>query len=209
MLLFLFSLFAVCNSARIINPGVCPPPDFESVTSFSPSHWVEAPWYVVQQAPTLFQPVKNLFCVRADYSVLPNNEISVHNQENKGSVSGPLQNATLRAVYVDAATGKFKVGPDFVPRNFFGPYWVIATDSYPVEANFSGYEWAIVSAGPPSARSNGKCKNTGFVNNVGLWLFSRTPVPSHKTVQTMRSIASERGFDVSILVNVQQDKCTR
>jgi len=198
----------LCNKIGACQAVTCPPRGFDSVPSFSPAHWIEAPWYIVQQEPTLYQPVENLFCVRADYSLLPNGEINVHNQERKGSVSGELQSALLRAVYVDADTGKLKVGPDFVPRSLFGPYWVVATDSYPTDPNFKGYEWAVVSAGPPSTPSNGGCKNTGVVNDVGLWLFSRSPNPSQKDVQAMRDVAAAKGFDLSVLVNVEQNKCT-
>lgn len=47
----------------------------------------------------------------------------------------------------------------------------------------AGYEWVIVSGGPPTTPSNGACRTGSAVpavealqtTNVGLWLYASTP----------------------------------
>lgn len=75
-----------------------------------------------------------------------------------------------------------------------------------------GYDWAIVSGGPPKVETDGGCR-TGSeflqrfrVNGVGLWLFSRKPVDPANT-QIMRAKAESLGFDLSVLLPVAQEGC--
>lgn len=82
----------------------------------------------------------------------------------------------------------------------------------PSEDEDLGYDWAIVSGGPPEFDGDDGCK-TGSdllrdfqVNGVGLWLFSRKPVDPTNT-EIMRNKAKELGFDLSVLVPVVQEGC--
>ena len=73
-----------------------------------------------------------------------------------------------------------------------------------------GYDWAIVSGGQPSVQTvseEGKCKNGDDVNNSGLWLFTREKVADSDTVDDMRAVLEDKGFDVSVLEPVKQEGC--
>ena len=78
------------------------------------------------------------------------------------------------------------------------------------------YDWAIVSGGPPTVLGDdGLCQNptsTALRNPVGsgegLWLFTRDSVAPQSTVDAMRSLAVQLGFDISVLHQVTQSGCT-
>ena len=104
--------------------------------------------YPEQQAVNSYQSADRLYCVRAEYRFAANStdRLDVFNQGRSGSVTGPLQSGgqfLLSAFVVDANRGKLAVGPPFLPRSTYGPYWVVATDARP-------YSWAIISGGPPN-----------------------------------------------------------
>jgi hypothetical protein len=42
----------------------------------------------------------------------------------------------------------------------------------------------------------------------GLWLFAREPTPPASTVALLRDLAANKGFDLSVLVPVQQEGCS-
>ena len=69
----------------------------------------------------------------------------------------------------------------------------------------------MVSGGPPTIESNGKCRNTDQIsldgNGEGLWLFFRTPTPSAAAVAHSRAVAEAAGFDLSVLVDVEHNGC--
>ena len=70
------------------------------------------------------------------------------------------------------------------------------------------------SGGPPTEQgANGTCTNsrsgTALVGGgEGLWLFSRDPTPPPDLVAQLRDMAAAKGFDLSVLVPVQQAGCT-
>jgi hypothetical protein len=70
------------------------------------------------------------------------------------------------------------------------------------------------SGGPPTEQgAGGTCTNsragTALVGGgEGLWLFSRSPTPPDSLVATLRGIAAEKGFDLSVLLKVQQAGCS-
>lgn len=109
---------------------------------------------------------------------------------------------------VDGGRGQLAVGPPFVPAFAYGPYWVIAA-GYVSDPDV--YDWAIVSGGPPTVESNGKCKNTDQVdpdgNGEGLWLFFRTPTPDPALLLKTNELVDRLGFDASVLVNVEHRGC--
>jgi len=138
---------------------------------------------------------------------------SVFNQGRKGSVTGPSQSGAqflLNAVVRDESRGKLAVGPSFLPPATYGPYWVVAAGPPP-----QGYEWAIVSGGPPTEQgaNDTTCTNTrsgspGVGAGEGLWLFSREPEPPAALLAQLRGIAADKGFDLSVLAPVQQSGCS-
>lgn len=78
----------------------------------------------------------------------------------------------------------------------------------------AGYQWAILSAGPPTTPSNGACK-TGSENtfierwqtkNIGLWLVSRIP-DDPDNLRLMAAVAERLGYDINVLQMVQQAGC--
>jgi len=76
----------------------CPPAGFDSVANFSLARYIAAsPWYVIAQLPISFQPVSELYCVRATY-VQANETIYVFNEARRGAVDGePIAEADLVA----------------------------------------------------------------------------------------------------------------
>ncbi|EEH54488.1 uncharacterized protein MICPUCDRAFT_41142 [Micromonas pusilla CCMP1545] len=177
-------------------------------------------WYVQQQQVVRYQPRESLYCVRASYRVNDDDAVDVYNTANVGGVDGPPQNSDgfrLRAVIDpdadDDAPSKLRVGPRFLPRFLYGPYWVVAVspseprdESDPVGP---GYDWAIVSGGQPTIPTgdDGKCRTGSGQNDSGFWLFTREKIASEATLEEMRAVASEKGFDLSALEPVTHEGC--
>lgn len=210
---------------------VCPPPGFDSVKGLDLMKYVSAPWYVQEQMPVAYQSVEDLYCVRARYQLQDQDDLSkgitVYNYANKGKVNGPAEGTSgtggssfqLQAVVpnLDDAS-KLLVGPSFLEKllgkdlaeKFYGDYWVVAAGLSSNET--LGYDWAIISGGPPRTRGADGCiTGTKFldrfqVNGAGFWLFSRKPVDPEGT-QVMRTVAKEKGFDLSVLRKVEQEGC--
>merc|ERR1712146_770808 len=81
-----------------------------------------------------------------------------------------------------------------------GPYWIVAYDEV------KGY--ALVSGGQPTIpTSNGLCKTGSGVNNSGLWIFTREQQRNDDLVNEVRAIAKSKGFDLSVLKDVDQSNC--
>jgi len=95
--------------------------------------------------------------------------------------------------------GKLSVAPCAVPRWFAGPYWIVAYD----EAE--GY--ALISGGQPTIREEGGCRTGEGINNSGLWIFLRSKERDEDTIQKVRQIAKDQGFDLSVLNDVVQENC--
>ena len=182
----------------------------EPVLPFDLNSYVSAEWYVLEQKTTWYQPERDLFCVRANYTLVNDNEIEVWNTATRDGVNGTPRNAQgymkLRGVVEDPSyPSKLLVGPKFLPKRLYGPYWVVATDTTPGTPEFEaqGYSWAIISGGPlTKLKSDSSCEPSG-----GLWLFHRDPLASQETVDEIRSVAQSLGIDTSVLKKVQQDGC--
>jgi apolipoprotein D and lipocalin family protein len=97
-----------------------------------------------------YQPLDTLYCVRASYTLERNGEgdvvsASILNTANEGSVGGPPQNADmmrLRALIADRSgatpPSKLLVGPTFLPRFLYGPYWIVAVSELRANATEAG-----------------------------------------------------------------------
>jgi len=86
-----------------------------------------------------------------------------------------------------------------LPSFFSGPYWVVAYN----EAE--GY--ALVSGGAPTHSYEGGCRTGTFVNDAGLWIFTRKQQRDEALLQNVRGIATSKGFDISVLNDVDQTDC--
>jgi len=153
----------------------------------------------------------SFYCTAATYNLegakvplFSGDVVTVYNYANLNEVNGPNQNAnnmTLCARAVNASDySQLAVAPCFLPNLAAGPYWVLA--------KADDYEWAIVIGGQPTEEFDDGCttKQVG-VNNAGLWLFSRAPVASKETIQTMHSILEGKGIARSQLYPVAQEGC--
>merc|ERR1719218_344512 len=91
--------------------STCPPAGFDSIQDFDLAGYASKPWYIQQEAATLYLPKDQNFCVSAQYTLLEKKtvlgyDVKVHNiaYEKNGKVhdSGDL----IYAKIVDAKTGK-------------------------------------------------------------------------------------------------------
>merc|ERR1711972_1251545 len=183
----------------------CPPAGFDSIQKFDLAAYASKPWYIQQQAVTTYLPKEQNYCVSAEYTVLEKKtllgyDIKVHNiaYEKNGNIhdSGDL----IYAKIVDAKTGKLEVAPSFLPTFLSGAYWVIDYDER------EGY--ALVSGGEPTREGQGGLCRTGTgVNGAGLWIFTRQQTRNDALVQKVRHVAESKGFDLTVLNDVQQSNC--
>lgn len=90
-------------------PWLCPPKQFDSVPNFNLAKFISAPWFVQAQTPLVYQPLNQLFCVRAKYVPLDPKNLSkgvrVCNYANTGAVN-KLPVGTCLAPGVAPPTGK-------------------------------------------------------------------------------------------------------
>ncbi|MEW5316212.1 MAG: hypothetical protein WDW38_007594 [Sanguina aurantia] len=214
----------------------CPPSDVAPVQPFSIASYISAPWYVQKQLPLSFQPVSELFCVRATYTLMdPKNAssgLNIYNYANKDKVNGPAVGSSgsggssLKLVAVLDPSGpdsKLLVGPAFLQKlmpfsykNSYGPYWVIATgQTGNSTSKGQHYDYAIISGGAPMYKTQGGCSTLnpsghglGMDKNSGggLWFFTRKQVDPNATAIMLQK-AKDLGLDTSGLLNVPQAGC--
>eukprot|EP00966_Prymnesium_polylepis_P029700 690053-Prymnesium_polylepis.1 len=171
--------------------AVCP--DLSSSTvQLDLTEFVRASWYVQEQQIAPYQAAESLYCVAATYDLegasVPfywGTVISVYNQNNNGRVGGspnftpPDRITPLCARDDDAANGKLKVAPCFLPNFLTGPYWVIGLTS----ASDGTYTGAAIIGGNPSVELSDGCTTPeedvgGLVGGgTGLWIFARGAPP--------------------------------
>jgi len=195
-------------ASDIINSSpTCPPANFSSVQGFDLGSFARGRWHIQQQMPVSYLPASQDRCVYAEYELLKKKtfwgyEVQVHNHAedvappHKSHDSGSF----LCAKVVDEMTGKLAVAPCFLPSSTAGPYWVIAY------SESEGY--ALVSGGAPSKSASGGCQTGEGVNGSGLWIFTRRQQRDEALVQKVRKIAASKGFDLSVLNDVDQSECT-
>lgn len=184
----------------------CPPEGFSTVSDFDLKSFIASRWYIQQQMPTAYLPKSENRCVYAEYKQLNKSTfwgygIQVHNyaedvaSPHKVHDSGDL----ICAKVVDESAGKLEVAPCFLPSVLSGPYWVL---------DFSNEEgYALISGGAPTKSVAGGCQTGSGVNDAGLWIFTRQQKRDEALVQKVRSIAAEKGFDLSVLNDVDQVGC--
>lgn len=185
----------------------CPPKNFSSVENFDLDAFVSARWYIQQQMPVTYLPASQNYCVYAEYKKLDKKsfwgyDIQVHNHAEDVASPHKVHDSgkALCAKIVDAQTGKLAVAPCFLPSSFAGPYWVLAYSEQ------EGY--ALISGGPPTVVAEGGCRTGSGVNGSGLWIFTRKQQKDEALIETVRGIAAQKGFDLSVLGSVDQSSCS-
>jgi lipocalin len=191
--------------------GACPPEDFSSIKDFDIDGYISKRWYIQQMMETSYLPKSHNWCVYAEYQRRPKKsfwgyDVNVHNhaEEVDGTIHDSnidVKGGGIMAKIVDEKTGKLSVAPGFLPTFLSGPYWVIDYN----EAE--GY--SLISGGAPKLDGEGGlCKTGSGVNDAGLWIFTRAQKTDDKLVAKVREIAKNKGFDLSVLNQVDHSNCT-
>jgi len=174
-----------------------------TLVPFNLTMYVTHEWYSIEQRPTSFQPRRDMFCVRANYTLEGEKSISIWNTATRDGVSGAVRNAEglfkLRGIIEDPdVNSKILVGLPFLPLSMYEPYWIVAGD-----LDKGGTKWAFISGGPLSTpRSFGLCEPSG-----GLWLLASDPFVSENLIREIKSRVRDLGIDCSALVRVQHRGC--
>lgn len=204
------SVFTVVQAQE--DPLECP--IVETVEDFDLDAYVSAPWFVHQQAVNSYSPLEQNFCVVAEYEIKEKPSfwgytVTVNNsaQNEQGREFG----AELCAYQTEGEdVGKLAVAPCFLPKIWSGDYWVVAYEETDEVAGTEGY--ALISGGqptipPPEGSDLTGCRTGDGTNQSGLWIFSRSPERNEDLITTVRDIAVAKGFDVSVLNDVDQTSC--
>mmetsp|Transcript_92414 Transcript_92414/g.249301 ORF Transcript_92414/g.249301 Transcript_92414/m.249301 type:complete len:386 (-) Transcript_92414:54-1211(-) len=191
--------------------AVCPPSGFDTQGAleggFDLQWYVRGKWHIQQQMVLTYLPKEYVYCVTAQYTVLDKPsllgyDIQVDNyaENAEGKVQGPIRQICSKIG--NKAEGKLKVAPCFLPTALSGDYWVVAFDKEE--------DWALISGGPPKNQApDGKSCRTGTgVNGSGLWIFTRKQQRDEALIQKIRGIAIAKGFDVSVLNDIDHTKCS-
>uniref|UniRef100_A0A7S2HMZ0 Apolipoprotein D n=1 Tax=Alexandrium andersonii TaxID=327968 RepID=A0A7S2HMZ0_9DINO len=192
--------------AEVAGGEACP--TVTTQPGFDLDSFISKRWYIQQQMSVLYLPASQNFCVYAEYTKLAKPtlwgySIQVHNYAQ--SADGTVHDSKKIICAKGADTqdpAKLEVGLCALPiigGITVGPYWVLAYN----EAE--GY--ALVSGGQPTAQSSGGCRTGSGVNGAGLWIFTRAQERNKALVQKVRGIASSKGFDLSVLNDVNQTHC--
>lgn len=181
----------------------------ETVPNFDIKTYASAKWYSQKQAENGYQSLDQFRCVTAEYEVLSSKSfwwytVEVFNtaQNDLGSVLGGELCAYQTGTGDDAS--KLAVAPCFLPRNFAGPYWIVAYNETEGYALISGGQPTIPA--PVGSNVTG-CRTGTGVNNSGLWIFTRSRKRDEDLIKRVIAIAKYAGFDTSILFDVDQRSC--
>jgi len=157
--------------------------------------------------PTKYLPADQNRCVYAEYQKFEKAsfwgyDIQVHNHAEEVGAPYTVHDSgdKICANIVDAASGKLEVAPCFLPTVAAGPYWVIDFN------HDEGY--ALISGGAPKESTDGGCRTGTGVNDSGLWIFTRQQNRDEALLQKVRLIAQDKGFDLSVLNDVDNSDCT-
>jgi len=151
-------------------------------------------------------PVNKNYCINALYEKLPKPSIWGYTIQVRNKASGKdgsvADSGGFLCAYAASSEdpAKLAVSPCFLPKAVAGPYWVLAYNEQ------EGY--ALISGGQPTISTPLGCRTTTGVNNAGLWIFTRKAKPSDGLVEKVRSIAQDKGFDLSVLNVIDHSNCT-
>lgn len=212
--MFACSRIACCAAVAIAAVTVtaaafCPPTGFDTqgalLGGFDLDWYANGTWHVQQQMVVEYLPKGYTHCVAATYTIhaptkVYGYQVQVHNHAENAAGEQPSGPKDICGKVVNKTAGKLEVAPCFLPSQLSGPYWIVAFDV--VDG------WALVSGGPPKNPSgNGTCKTGTGVNGSGLWIFTRMQTRNEAVIQKVRSIALAKGFDLSVLQDINQTSC--
>lgn len=133
-------------------------------------------WFEIARLP--FSRQEGCFGTTATYSKRPDGRIKVLNECHDKAFVGELRSAEGIAQVVDPSTNA-KLEVSFF-RPFWGDYWILALDE--------NYQHVLI--GQPSREY--------------LWILSRTPKLSPETLESLKSVAVARGYDLTLLETTPQ-----
>jgi len=192
-------------------------PTVEPAAQFNLTEYVTGgKWYIQQQMAVLYLPKSQNYCVTADYSFTDASRSRVHvaNYANEGGVNGKVYDSDKQVGILGGICGdlddpsepsKLSVGPCNLPSwipGARGPYWILAAGP-----SADNYEYALISGGQPTHKAAGGCRTGTGINDSGLWIFTRKAERDDAVVAKLRDVAAQKGFDISVLNDVQQDGC--
>lgn len=133
-------------------------------------------WYALAHYPNRFE--RNCYATTATYTLNPDGSVTVENRCRKGSLNGPEDGVTGKAVV--AGPGQLKVG--FVKYLPFirGDYWVLEVTP--------DYHLAVV--GEPGRKYG--------------WVLSRAPHPSAELMEHAEAVLKRNGYNPALLERVVQ-----
>lgn len=201
-------LFATGNSCKPVT----------TQANFDLDSFISKPWYIQQQMEISYQPASQLYCVEATYAKKDKPDIWGHSiqvrnyareadgtvRDTKDFLCAAEQGAGLPPSLGSDDPAKLQVGPCFLPQIPYltvGPYWIIAYNEE------EGY--ALISGGQPTIKTKDGCRTGSGTNGSGLWIFTRERARNEALVQKVRGIAAEQGYDLSVLLDVDQTNCWR
>eukprot|EP00040_Diaphanoeca_grandis_P039159 m.258290 g.258290 ORF g.258290 m.258290 type:complete len:213 (+) comp36392_c0_seq1:101-739(+) len=203
------AVVALAGSTMAQPPKSCPPPGFDTAGAlrggFDVNWYANGTWYIQQQMPISYLPPDFTYCVAATYkeetSPVWKYDVAVHNHAENSTGQQRAGTKDICGKIVNATAGKLEVAPCFLPPSLAGPYWVV---DFSVEEG-----WALVSGGPPmNTGEGGYCKTGTGTNDSGLWIFTRMQRRDQIKVEKVRAIAQAKGFDLSVLIDVNQSHCS-
>eukprot|EP00540_Astrosyne_radiata_P004242 CAMPEP_0116829548 /NCGR_PEP_ID=MMETSP0418-20121206/4276_1 /TAXON_ID=1158023 /ORGANISM="Astrosyne radiata, Strain 13vi08-1A" /LENGTH=278 /DNA_ID=CAMNT_0004458567 /DNA_START=443 /DNA_END=1279 /DNA_ORIENTATION=+ len=210
-LLILSLFFGFCASAQ-------PCQKVTTVKNIDLEMFVSKKWYIHQQAVSRYSPIPWNNCAWAEYNIWDNPNFWGYNMgiirsaaDNDGNQNAillcgatPNHHHCRHRHCKEEANSKLTMGPcDFPPFWFFGaePHWIVAYNET------EGY--ALVSGGQPTiATIRGKVAGCRTNHHLGLWIYLRSKERNETTIQKVRQIAKNQGFDLSVLHNVTWVNCT-
>ena len=191
-----------CIATSLVDDKKCK--TVTTAQNFDLDQYIQSRWYIQQQMEVSYLPKSQNQCVSAKYKkqkpTLFGYTIDVLNLAYESDKSTKHQGNLCASQDGSDDPAKLEVAPCFLPKLASGPYWVLAFD------NTEGY--ALVSGGQPTiATENGLCKTGSGVNGAGLWVFTRQQARNQTLVDKVRGIALDKGFDLSVLNDVDQTGC--
>eukprot|EP00933_Yihiella_yeosuensis_P048289 TRINITY_DN4439_c0_g1_i1.p1 TRINITY_DN4439_c0_g1~~TRINITY_DN4439_c0_g1_i1.p1 ORF type:complete len:225 (-),score=46.69 TRINITY_DN4439_c0_g1_i1:287-961(-) len=206
-IVFMFQQCTLSIARDVEKESKCP--EVTVAQNFDLSAFVKSRWYIQQQMNIDYLPKDSNNCVYAEYEVLSKPtfwgyDVQVHN--HAVTDAGKIRDS---GSYICATIGKqepakLEVGPCFLPRLSgwtTGPYWVLAFDDE------KGY--ALISGGQPTIKTESGCRTGTGANGSGLWIFTREQQRNEELIQEARGIAAAKGFDLSVLNDIDNSKCGR
>ena len=183
----------------------CPPEGFDSISGFDLDGFISKRWYVQQQMETKYFPASQNRCVYNEYKQRKKRvlgyELVVHNHLQDVNPPNKVHDSSIVCAKIDDRTrGRFRMAPCVMPPAAGAPFWVLAYDPA------SGF--ALISGGAPKIASEGGCKTGSGAKDAGLWILTSKQPRDEDLVQKVRAIAAQKGFDLSVLNDVDQSDCS-